>query len=245
MTTLSRRNAIRPLAFSVLLLVCPATSWAQQRPPIAEQIAKTYGLDSFGKIDGIRFTFNAGRPGASMSRAWEWNPKTDTVSYAGKDKEGKSVSVTYQRAKLGSQSETVKKDIDPKFVNDQYWLLLPFHLVWDRSATVSDEGMHKLPMGSGSAERVVMKYPKQGGYEPGDTWELYVGADKRIEEMVYRRGGTRGPKMLIATWTGYKKAGPLLVATEHRATSDGKPVRVFFTNVSVRLTGSEIWMNAQ
>src|SRR5262249_37325491 len=29
----------------------PAASWAQQRPPIAEQMAKTYGLDSFEQID--------------------------------------------------------------------------------------------------------------------------------------------------------------------------------------------------
>ncbi len=71
--------------------------------------------------------------------------------------------------------------------------------------------MHKLPIGNGAAERLVMKYPSQGGgYAPGDTWELYVGADKRVEQMVYRRGGTGKPGIVIATWAGYKKAGPLL-----------------------------------
>ena len=149
MTNLSRLDVIRLFAFSMLLLILPATSWAQQRPPIAEQMAKTYGLDSFGQIEGIRYTFNAERPGGELSRTWEWNPKTDTVSYEGKDKEGKPVKVTYQRSQLGSQSDAVKNEIDPAFINDQYWLLFPFHVVWDGSATVTDEGMQKLPIGNG------------------------------------------------------------------------------------------------
>jgi hypothetical protein len=245
MANLRRLDVMRVSAFGMLLLILPATSWAQRLPPIALQMAKTYGLDSFGQIDGIRYTFNAERPGASLSRTWEWNPKTDTVSYAGKDKEGKPIKVTYQRSQLNHQSDAVKKEIDPAFLNDQYWLLFPLHVVWDRSATVTDEGMRKMPLANAKAELIVVKYPSHGGYAPGDTWELYVGGDKRVEEMVYRRGGTGTPKLLIATWAGYKKAGPLLISTEHRGTSDGKPVRIFFSNVSVKVTGSENWINAQ
>jgi hypothetical protein len=88
-------GGIRLLAFSMLLSLFPATSWAQQRPPIAEQMAKTYGLDSFGQIEGIRYTFNAELPGVELSRTWEWNPKTDTVCYEGKDKESKPIKATY------------------------------------------------------------------------------------------------------------------------------------------------------
>jgi hypothetical protein len=246
MTNLSRLGVIRLFAFSMLLLLLPLTSWAQQRPPIAEQMAKTYGLDSFGQIEGIRYTFNAELPGAKVSRTWEWNPKTDAVSYEGKDKEGKPVKATYQRSQLGNQSDAVKNQIDPAFINDQYWLLLPFHVIWDGSATVTDEGVHKMPIGNAAAEQVVMKYPSQGGgYAPGDTWELYAGADKRIEQMVYRRGGTKKPRVVIAKWADYKKAGPLLISTDHPGTADGKPVRISFSNVSVKLAGSENWINAQ
>jgi hypothetical protein len=244
--TISRRlPMIRLFAFAMLLLLCPATSRAQQRPPIAERMAKTYGIDSFGQIDGIRYTFNVERPGAKLSRTWEWNPKTDTVTYQGKDKSGQPVKVTYQRSQLGSQSELVKNVIDPQFINDQYWLLLPFHVIWDGSATVTDDGMHKLPLGAGTAERIVMKYPSQGGYAPGDTWELYLGADDRIEQMVYRRGATKQPRVVIAKWDGYKKAGPLLVSTDHPTTADGKPARISFSDVAVRLTGSDEWLSAQ
>ncbi len=245
MTNLRRLDVIRLLAFSMLLLILPATSWAQQRPPIAEQMAKTYGLDSFGQVEGIRYTFNAEFPGVKLSRAREWNPKTDTVSYEGKDKEGKPLKVTSQRSQLDSQSDAVKNEIDPAFVNDQYWLLFPLHVAWDSSATVTDEGMHKLPLGDASAERIVVKYPSEGGYAPGDTWELYVGANKRIEEFIYHRGGTKKPGIVIATWADYKKAGPLLISMDHRGTADEKPLRISFSDVSVKVTGSENWMNAQ
>ena len=53
MTILSRRGAIRLLALSTLL-ISAATAGAQQRPPIVEKLAKTYGLDSFGQIEAIR-----------------------------------------------------------------------------------------------------------------------------------------------------------------------------------------------
>ena len=244
MTNLSRFDVMRLLAFSILPLILPVTSWAGQRPAIAEQMAKTYGLDAFGQIEGIRFTFDAELPGLKLSRSWEWNPKTDTVSYQGKDKTGKPVTATYQRSQLGSQSEAIKTKIDPAFINDQYWLLLPFHLIWDGSATVTDQGMHKLPLGTGSAEQVVMKYPSQGGYAPGDTWELYVGADKRVEQMVYRRGGSGKPGIVIAKWDGHKKAGPLLISTDHHGTADGKPLRLSISDVSVKLAGSDHWINA-
>lgn len=170
-------------------------------------MAKTYGLDSFGQIEGIRYTFNAEFPGVKLSRKWEWNPKTDTVSYEAKDKEGKPIKATYQRSQLGSQSDVIKNEIDRAFINDQYWLLFPFHVVWDGGATVTDEGMHKLPLGNAAAERVVVKYPSEGGGSPGNTWELYVGDNKRIEELIFHRGGTKKPSVVIATWADYKKAG--------------------------------------
>jgi hypothetical protein len=47
------------------------------------------------------------------------------------------------------------------------------------------------------------------------------------------------------SWAGYKKAGPLLVSTEHRGTADGKPLHIFISDVSVKLAGSDSWVNAK
>ena len=52
--------------------------------------------------------------------------------------------------------------------------------------------MKKLPMGAGSAELVSVKYPAEaGGFTPGDTWNLYVGKDNRVEYLVFHHGGDR------------------------------------------------------
>jgi hypothetical protein len=226
-------------------MVLALASWAQQRPPIVEQMAKTYGLDSFGQIEAIRYTFNLSFPGVTLSRTWTWEPKTGQVTYEAKDKSGKPVKVTYLRSQLSSQPAEVKDDIDPGFINDNYWFLLPFHIYWDTGATVDNAGMQKLPVGQGSADKVVVKYPSDVGYTPGDTWELYVGKDNRIEQMVYHRGGPMKPSLVIATWAGYKKAGPLLVSTEHRGTADGGALHLTFSNVAVKLVGSDTWMDAK
>jgi hypothetical protein len=252
----SRTNMIRLLFFTVLALALATTSRAEQLPPVAEQMAKAYGLDSFGQIEGIRYTWNAEVPGdvkpfdggsgtIKISRIWEWDPKTGTVSFEGKDKEGKPLKVTYQRSQLSSQSDVVKNQVDPLFFNDQYWLLFPLHAAWDTSAKVTDEGMQKLSLGEGSAEKIVVKYPSEGGYLPGDTWELYVGADHRVQELIFRRGGSTKPSLVIATWADYKKVGPLNISTEHRGTADGGPLHLFISDLSVKVTGSDSWISAQ
>ena len=230
----------------MVVLLFAATSWAQARSPIAEQLAKTYGLDSFGQIDAIRYTFNLDIPGLKISRMWTWEPQANRVTFEGKDKAGNPVKVTYVRSQLDSQPENVKKEIDPGFINDQYWLVFPFHVYWDTSADVQDNGMKKLPLGGGSAKQIVVKYPSEvGGYTPGDTWELYVGADNRVKEMVFHHGGSVKPSLVRATWVGYKKAGPLLISTEHRGTADGKPLHLFISNVAVKLAGSDTWVDAK
>jgi hypothetical protein len=244
MTKLRLSMMIRCLFWGVLVFAC--TSQAQTRAPIAEQLAKTYGVDSFGQIEEIRYTFNIQFPGVNVSRSWDWQPKTGQVSYEGKDKDGKPVKATYLRSQVNTQPANVKDEIEPNFVNDQYWLIFPFHAYWDSGTDIQDLGLQKLPLGKGSAKQVVVKYPAEaGGYTPGDTWELFVGSDGRVEEFAYHRGGPKKPSVVIATWAGYKKAGPILVSTDHRGTADGKPLQLVFSDVAVKLTGSSTWMNAQ
>ena len=244
MTRASRVHLIRVLLIG---LVCPAAVVsAQQRPPIVDQIARAHGLDSFGQIDAIRYTFNIDWPALKLkvSRSWVWEPKKDQISYDGPDKAGNPVKITYSRSQLANQSALVKEEVDPAFFNDQYNLLFPFHLVWDTSATVQDAGMQKLPLGKGSAEKVVVKYPSAGGYSPSDTWNLYVGTDGRIRELEIHRVSAK-PNVYLAPVADYKKAGPLLLSLDRRGTGDGGPIRIFFSNVAVKLAGSDTWTEAQ
>lgn len=250
-------HLIRILAFISSILGLAASCGAGEIPPAAQAMAKTYGLDSWDQIEGIRYTWNAEFPGAvkpfdggsgtiTISHKWEWDPKTGTISYEGKDSNGQPLKVTYQRSQLGSQSDVVKNFVDPAFFNDQYWLLIPLHAVWDTSAKVIDEGMQKPTLaGEGSADLIAVKYSGNDGYTPGDTWDLYVDADHRLQEMDYHRGGPKKPSLVIVSWAAYKKAGPLLISTEHKGTADGAPIHLFFSDVSVKVTGSDNWINAE
>ncbi len=246
MIKLRRSTTILWLFFGVLVLAAP--SWAQTRPPEVEQLAKTYGLDSYGQIEAVRYTFNLDLPAfkLNLSRTWTWEPKTGQVTYEGKDKDGKPVKVTYVRSQVNSGPANVKDEIEPNFVNDNYWLIFPFHAYWDTSAAVQEQDKQKLPLAKGTAKLVSVKYPAEaGGYTPGDTWDLYVGPDGRVVQFVYHRGGTKKPSNVTATWAGYKKAGPLLISTDHRGTADGKPLHLFLSNVAVKLAGSDKWMDAK
>src|ERR1700739_4205401 len=144
MSKSSCRLMIRLLAFAVCVL--PPARGAQPPPPILEKIAKTYGLDSWNQIEGIRYTWNGEITGLfKASHIWEWEPKTGKVSYEGKDKDGKPVKATYVESQLHSAPADVNDGIAPSFVNDNYWLLFPLHAYWATSATVTEKAMQKLP----------------------------------------------------------------------------------------------------
>jgi len=246
MTKLRRCKAMLWVFLGVPVLAAP--SWAQTRPPIVEQLAKTYGLDSYSQIEAVRYTFNLDLPAlkVSLSRTWTWETKTGQVTYESKDKDGQPVKVTYSRSQLSNAPANVRDEIEPNFVNDNYWFIFPFHVYWDTSAGVTVTDKQKLPVGKGTAKLVSVKYPAEiGGYTPGDTWDLYVGPEGRVVEFVYHRGGPKKPSNVTTTWAGYQKAGPLLVSTEHRGTADGKPAHIFFSNVAVKLAGSDKWIDAQ
>ena len=129
----ARRLAMMGLLLCGVLALVP-NSWAQQRAPILEKIAKTYGVDSWDQIQAIRYTWNGEITGLfKAAHKWEWEPKAGKVSYEGKDKDGKPVKVSYMRSELSSQPDNVKNEVEPAFVNDNYWLLFPLHAYWDLS----------------------------------------------------------------------------------------------------------------
>src|SRR3954452_21072124 len=110
MTKLGRSTMIRYLFLGTLVLA--SNSWAQERPPILEEIAKTYGLDSYGQIEAIRYTWNGEIPGDfKLAHMWECEPQTGKISDEGKDKDGKRVKVSYLESQFSSQPDSVKNEV--------------------------------------------------------------------------------------------------------------------------------------
>ena len=74
---------------------------------------------------------------------------------------------------------------------------------------------------------------------------MYVGPDHRVQQFIYHRGGPKKPSVVIATWADYKKAGGLDISTDHRGTADGAPLRIYFSDLAVKVAGADNWINAQ
>ena len=66
--------------------------------------------------------------------------QTGKVTFEGTDKDGKPVKVTYDSSQLSSQSDQVRNEVEPSFVNDNYWTLFVFHAYWDKNASAIDQG---------------------------------------------------------------------------------------------------------
>src|SRR5215467_6267323 len=100
----SMRNFCRVITIGLLvsgvLMIAP-NSWAQNRAPVLEKIAKAYGIDSFGQIEAVRYTWSGEIPGLfKVSHVWEWEPKSNKVTFETKDKDGKPVKVAYVRTDM-------------------------------------------------------------------------------------------------------------------------------------------------
>jgi hypothetical protein len=173
------------------------------------------------------YTFNVEFGGKKISRKWEWNPKTKEITYWGKDKNGKEVTLTYNR---NDKMDEKTKKIDAAFINDNYWLLFPFHLVWDTNVKFTDEGMKKYPIGNGEGRCLAVQYSNKVGYTPGDQFDLYLNKNNMIHEWIYLHGGSKkNPRP--ATWEGNKTYGGFTISTMHKG--PGKTFKLWFSDVKV------------
>jgi hypothetical protein len=205
------------------------------------RIANSYGLSAWDQVQQLRYTFNVDRGKDHIKRSWLWDVKKNAVTFEGPAKDGKPVKRTYVRTDMKTASPEIV-ETDRMFINDEYWLLFPLHVKWDNSAQVADKGTHALPIGKGTARRVVVTYPSSGGYTPGDMYELFIDPDIHVVQWAYHRGGPdKGP--MAFTWEDNRSVGPLTISMNHRAATPD--FRVWFTDVAVKLIGSEQWVTAK
>jgi hypothetical protein len=226
-------------ATSALVLLGCAAPAKQSADNIRRKIAAAYDIQAFDQVAQIRYTFNVQLGDKRIERHWTWWPHQDRVEFRPDGDAGRAVR--YARADLKSDPSGDLKDLDPKFINDQYWLLFPYHLVWDRQTTVEAVGERELPIGTGKAACVVVTYPPSGGYTPGDVYELFLDEQSRLVQWIYRRGGAAEPTR-IATWEAHRNIGPITLALDHRGPDDR--FRVWFTDVGVKLNGADHWIAA-
>jgi hypothetical protein len=188
---------------------------------IAENIVNANGFEHWKEVSKIDFTFNVDRDSSHFERSWTWKPKTEDVTLiSGKD------TISYNRKSIDS----ISMKADKAFINDKYWLLAPFQLVWDQGTTISKPIKDEAPITKLMMNKITLTYPSNGGYTPGDAYDFYFDDDYEIKEWVYRQGNSEKPSM-ITTWENYEDFKGLKIAKTHQK-SEGS-WKLYFTGITV------------
>lgn len=227
------------ILLSLGLSACAGQEENIRQMTLQERIGNAYGVHNFSQVEQIQYTFNVKIGEKQIRRFWIWEPKLDRVTFKGMDY---TAAVTYYRHDIETSASSALKKVDAWFINDNYWLLFPFHIAWDSNITIEDTGRQRLPLGGGQAKRIVITFPPSGGYTPGDVYEIFLNDDFRLLQWVYHRGGSEKPTR-VTTWENYRQAGPLVLALDHHAGDDS--FRLWFTGVGVKLAGKENWIYAE
>lgn len=189
----------------------------------AQIIAAKNGLGEWEKVSQIDFTFNVDRGGNTVAqRSWSWKPKTGDVTMTSGEN-----TASYNRNKIDSTSIQA----DQGFINDKFWLLAPYQLVWDEGTKITTQDTATAPMSQRKTKKLTIIYGDEGGYTPGDAYDFYYDEDYIIDEWVFRKGNSDTASM-TTTFEAYQDHAGLNIATSHKGM--GSDFRLYFTNIKVQ-----------
>ncbi|GGG04832.1 hypothetical protein GCM10011344_01490 [Dokdonia pacifica] len=189
----------------------------------AEKIANANGFGNWDAVSQIDFTFNVDRQGQNVAkRSWSWKPKTNDVTMT----LGEQV-IAYNRASMDS----VPPGTDEGFINDKFWLLAPYQLVWDEGTSITVQDTATAPISQKKTKKLTILYGNEGGYTPGDAYDFYYDADDYIiDEWVFRKSNAPEPSMMT-TFSDYQKFEGLNISTSH--TDKVGDLKLYFTDIKV------------
>jgi len=190
---------------------------------VAERIAHVHGIDKWDQVEEVSFTFNVSDKGEKVAkRNWVWRPKSGMITQM----QAESVAGESYNQK---QMDSTQINMDKRFVNDIYWLLPAFKMVWDEDVVVQKYGQPDRPA-------VILMYGNEGGYTPSDKYVIYHDGDYKLTEWEYYREGVDEPTM-INSFEDYQDFNGIKVAMEHKLKDND--VRIFFTNVDFQFSDTD------
>ncbi len=212
------------LAVSIVLCIsCKQNKEIKEKElTIAEKIAHAHGFENWKQVKEIAFTFNVEKDSSHFERSWRWNTKSgEVVLVSGLD------TLTYNR----KQVDTVSLNADKAFINDKFWLLAPFQLVWDAGTQISEPVKAESPISKTQMNKITITYTNDGGYTPGDAYDFYFGDNYIIKEWVFRKGNSKDAS-LTTTWEDYKNYNGLQIATTHKKPEGNW--KLHFTGITIK-----------
>ena len=200
----------------------PETTMPENELTILEKVANAHGYENWKDVASVQFTFNVDRDSSHFERTWLWKTDSNDVTMMTRQD-----TINYNRKAVDSTMAST----DGGFVNDKFWLLAPYQLVWDQNNFTYEhiEGV-EAPISKTPMHKLTTVYANEGGYTPGDAYDYYFGDDFVIKEWGYRKGNQEEPNM-ATTWEAYKNLNGLKIGTMHKRPD---------TNFSLYFTGVEV-----
>lgn len=218
------------LLFFTLLLSCNKntntseeknhTSQEEAELTYIEKLANANGFENWTHVKEIEFTFNVNNQGKEFKREWRWQVKDDMVYMK---VEGEEVGTNI--------NNNPDQQIHQAFINDSYWLLFPFQLMWTDGYDHEINEKTISPFHEKELTELVINFKEEGGYTPGDTYKLYINDDFKIEEWSFFPSGSEEPR-IINVWDNYKTYEGIKISTDRR-NQDGS-FRIYFTDIAIK-----------
>lgn len=189
---------------------------------VPEKIAYAHGFQQWNEVNKIQFSFNVDRDTSHFERKWIWDTRENKVTRILKND-----TIAYKRSELDS----ITSKVNGGFINDKFWLLAPFNLIWDsRNYTYTHSVNTKSPIAKESMQKLTIVYGNEGGYTPGDAYDFYFDENYKIKEWVFRKGNQTDASM-ITTWENYITKNGIHLAKIHK--KEGDNFKLYFTNLEI------------
>ncbi len=215
------------LSFLIIIASCKQAEEKKEEPikllTTAEKIANAHGFENWQKVKTFTFTFGGKMEDPNSGRAWVWNPKTNDIKLT---RNGEATE--YNRNNMDS---TALKS-DRGFINDKFWALIPFQLVWDEGTTISEPTKAESPIKKQELNKIILTYSNKGGYTPGDAYDIYFDNSFIIREWSFRRGNAPEPT-LSNTFEDYQDFNGIKIALSHKR--DEGDWNLLLRNIKVEL----------
>ena len=197
----------------------------------ARAVAQAFGLEAWEAVQSVAFTFAVDLPDRSMTRAWVWFPHRQTA--------------TLRTAAGVTELDLTRPDggdaaAHRHFINDTYWLVFPFQLLWSGPALTLIPGTDCPLPGVDHTDRLVVDYAA-GGYTPGDRYVLFLEpGGTRVHGWSFVRGGAGQPATadagdggMVSVWSDPVDHEGLMIT--QRFEDPSGPFTLEFRDVSVEM----------
>jgi len=186
-----------------------------------EQIAETAGIKNWDAINEVKFTFSVHKMENELyARNWKWNRRTEDITLI-----NSTDTVRYNRNK---PMDSIQASADRAFVNDSYWLIPEFKFLTDKGIEIIEKTNAIAPISKDTLDMFTIIYGVNGGYTPGDAYDVYYDKENNLQEWAYRRQNDTTIGMMT-TFEKFNTINGIKVATNHQTPDNNTHIRL--TNI--------------